>query len=118
MRLLVCGDRNWGGRDNEALLRERLEALRPEVVIHGCARGADRMAGRLAGELGCVVVEFPAQWDKFGRAAGPIRNQQMLDEGSPDHVLWCHHDLNSSRGTADMVRRAQKAGIPTEGIGG
>lgn len=48
------------------------------------------------------------------RQAGPIRNEQMLQEGQPDKVLAFHENLAQSRGTADMVRRAAKAGVPVE----
>jgi hypothetical protein len=50
---------------------------------------------------------YKAEWDKHGRAAGPIRNQQMLDDGKPDLVLA----FAGGRGTDDMCRRAREAGI-------
>lgn len=109
MRLLICGDRNW---TDSSAVTEVVERLRPEVVIEGDARGADRMAG-IAGELAGAEVEvYPAEWDKFGRAAGVIRNQRMLDYGEPTHVIAFHDDLANSRGTRDMVNRALKAKIP------
>ena len=57
------------------------------------------------------VLAFPADWDKYHKAAGHIRNQQMLTEGKPTLVLAFHHDLARSKGTKDMVRRALKAGL-------
>lgn len=81
----------------------------PLVVIHGGAKGADRMAKDWALEKGCDLVPFPAEWEKYGRKAGPIRNQRMLDEGKPDIVL-AFPDKDSV-GTWDMVKRAQKAGL-------
>ena len=111
LRLLVCGDRLWG--DKEAI-RERILALSPGVIIHGGAQGADTLAGLAAAELGIPTEVYPAQWVRLGRAAGMIRNQQMLDEGRPDYVLAFHDDLAHSKGTANMIRRAEKAGIPVE----
>ena len=109
MTVLVCGDRNWSSL---AAIRRRLRALPPDtVVIEGEARGADTLARVAAQELGFRVRKFPARWSEYGRAAGPIRNQQMLDAG-PDLVLAFHADLAHSKGTADMVRRATKAGLP------
>jgi hypothetical protein len=61
-------------------------------------------------------MEYPAQWHKYGRAAGPIRNQQMLAEGKPDLVLAFHDDIDGSRGTKDMVNRARRAGVKVEVI--
>lgn len=133
MRVLVCGDRNW---TNQAIILRELHTVEDEfdeyitVVIHGDARGADTLAGLAARQM-CgyehpkeqvddntpKLEVYPAQWDKFGRAAGPIRNQQMLDEGKPDLVLAFHADIENSKGTKDMVNRARKAGIPVKVFG-
>ena len=113
MRILVCGDRNW--TDTTAILRELFGRRKEtEAVIHGAARGADSLTGLVARSLKLPVLEFPALWDKHGLAAGPIRNQRMLDEGRPDLVLAFHANIAASKGTADMLARARKAGIPTE----
>jgi hypothetical protein len=82
-----------------------------EVVIEGEAKGADRLAGIVADELGIPVMKFPAQWGLYGKAAGPIRNQQMLDEGKPDEVWVFHDSLSTSKGSKDMAERATKAGF-------
>lgn len=115
MRVLVCGSRDW--TDYEAIRREIMTLPASlNLVIHGNAVGADRAAGRAASLSGIEVASYPADWKKYGRAAGPIRNQQMLDEGRPDLVLafW----KNKSRGTEDMIRRARKAGIEVKVIEG
>lgn len=111
-RILVTGDRNWTDREliGQWLVYE-VNVVGHGVLIEGEARGADRLSAEVARELGFEVLRFPADWDRYHRAAGPIRNQQMLDEGSPDIVLAFHDDLEHSRGTADMVRRARKAGL-------
>jgi hypothetical protein len=108
VRVLVCGSRYW---TDDAAIRRELEALAPDVVIEGFATGADRLARKVAVEMGARVVSFPADWS-LGRKAGPIRNQRMLDEGEPDLVLAFHEDLERSRGTRDMVERARRAGVP------
>jgi hypothetical protein len=59
-----------------------------------------------------TVKVFEAAWDMHGKAAGAIRNQRMLDEGKPDEVWAFTDDLATSKGTADMVRRARKADVP------
>ena len=84
------------------------------IVIHGDCRGADKMAGVVAEKLGMEVIPFPAKWEKHGRSAGPIRNQQMLDEGKPDKVIAFHQDIDNSKGTKNMIKIAEKAGIPVE----
>lgn len=109
LKVLVCGDRNWTNRDSIA---KRLRQLpRHTEVIHGGARGADMIAGDEAFKLGLTVHVFPADWDKYGRAAGPIRNQIMIDQ-KPNLVIAFHSNIKNSRGTADTIRRAKAADIP------
>ena len=86
-----------------------------DTVLHGMARGADSLAARAAYELGISVIGFRARWEKFGKAAGPIRNREMLDE-KPDLVIAFHDDLESSKGTKDCVEEARRRGIPVEVI--
>jgi hypothetical protein len=81
------------------------------AIIEGNARGADTMAGVYATTWGLGLEVYPANWKKYNKAAGPIRNQQMLDEGKPDLVLAFHDNIDKSKGTKDMVARAEKAGI-------
>ncbi len=129
MRVLVCGSRDW--TDPEPIRRE-LRALPiregtftnqdgyetyvigPEIV-HGAARGADCIAGQIAKEMGLPVRALPAQWEKYGKRAGPLRNEQMLGEFYPiDLVIAFHEDLTKSKGTKDMVNRALRDGIPVK----
>jgi hypothetical protein len=116
VKVLVCGDRNW--TDRKLISRELAALVPPEgivmTVIHGAARGADTIGGEVAHLMGAGVRPFPADWAFYGRAAGPTRNQRMLDDGKPDLVLAFHDDLANSKGTADMVRRAEKAGVPVK----
>lgn len=116
-RVLICGDRGW---TNGRLILKYLKYLQAfggtKVVIEGECSGADSLARKAAEELGLEVAPFPANWKKFGRAAGPIRNQQMLDEGKPTYVLAFHNDIEHSKGTKDMVARARKAHIPVREV--
>ena len=114
LRILICGDRNW--TDKKAILEFLWKLSRDTLIIEGECRGADRIARDLAILLGFNILPFPADWKRYGKAAGPIRNQQMLDEGKPDLVIAFHNDLSKSRGTRDMVNRAKKAGIQVKVI--
>lgn len=116
MRVLVCGDRNW---TNYSIIRSVLESLPTStLIIEGEAKGADSIARDIAKMLGMTVIQFPADWTKYGKAAGPIRNRQMLKEGKPDRVIAFHSNISKSKGTADMVRVARQAGIPVEIVTG
>lgn len=108
LRVLVCGGRDF----NDALtLGSWLGGIHKDhgisVLIHGGARGADFMAGKFAEWQGIPVKVYPADWDKDGKAAGPIRNARMLAEGKPDLVVA----FEGGNGTADMVAKAKRAGV-------
>ena len=105
MRLLVCGGRDY--EDLETLFAV-LDCIRPHVVIAGGATGADALAEIWAINRGVPRTIFKADWTKHGKAAGPIRNRQMMSEGKPDMVLA----FPGGRGTENMVRLATDAGIP------
>lgn len=108
VKVLVCGGRDFVMTDRYAsAFHDIVGRVGATVVIHGAARGADIEAGKLALARGLTVVTFPADWKAHGRAAGPIRNQQMIDEGKPDLVVA----FPGGAGTADMVQRAGRAGI-------
>ena len=108
MRLLVCGGRNF--TDTEAAYRilDRIHRERGiGCIIEGDARGADRIAGYWARKNRVENRKFKADWQRDGKAAGPIRNARMLAEGKPDAVLA----FPGGRGTADMISRAKDAGL-------
>ena len=108
MKVLVCGGRNYTNRER---VEQELCALEIEhgmlTVIEGGATGADSLARSWAIGAGHALETCPADWEKHGKAAGPIRNQKMLDVHKPDLVLA----FAGGRGTADMVRRARVAGV-------
>ena len=105
MRVLVCGGREFHER---AKLRKTLAELEGiSVVINGGAPGADRMAEEWARHQGIPTIRMEANWTRYGRKAGPMRNQWMIDHAKPDLVVA----FAGGHGTADMVRRAEDAGI-------
>lgn len=110
MKILVCGDRNW---KDDIKMYQVLKTLPNNVIlIHGDCRGADKMSARIGSKLGFKVIPYPAKWDVFGKGAGPIRNQQMLDDNPEiEEVIAFHNDINSSKGTKDMIEKAKKKGI-------
>jgi hypothetical protein len=107
MRVLVCGSRNFN--DRKLMVREFDKLPTDVVIIHGGAWGADKMAEEMALARGMRVECYHADWKAHGKAAGPIRNQRMIDEGKPDLVLAFPRP--GSKGTWDMVNRAKKAGV-------
>ena len=110
-RILICGDRNY--KDWRKVQDYLNTILHTAIIIHGGARGADSLAGNLATSLKMKIIKFPADWNKYGKAAGVLRNQQMLDEGHPDLVVYFQKDIENSKGTKDMIKRAIDANIRT-----
>ena len=109
IRILVTGSRNWDD------LETMIEALAPyddykgtKVLVHGCAKGADTMAAYIALSLGWEVEGHPADWDTHGKAAGHIRNHQMVKLGADVCLAF---PLGESRGTRGCMKAAEKAGI-------
>lgn len=79
---LVCGGREYCDRRRvESVLSELISVQqrrgRVVALVSGAARGADRLAAEVGRQLGLAVDEFPADWDRFGRAAGYRRNEEM-----------------------------------------
>lgn len=108
---LVCGSRSW---TNPEPIRRRLRTLPVNtVVLHGGARGADRLAGQIGRELGLHVAVMPALWDRYGRDAGRLRNVAMLT--MQPTVVIAFWD-GRSPGTGMMIRLAGDAGVPVEVI--
>ncbi|TES86921.1 DUF2493 domain-containing protein [Candidatus Aerophobetes bacterium] len=112
IRVLICGSRNW---TDEETIEDYIKTLPPQsVIIHGNCKGADKIAQRLALKHGHSEIPFKAKWGKNGRKAGPIRNREMLDKGDPDFVVAFNDDIQSSKGTKDMIRLTLSRGIPYE----
>ena len=110
---VVTGSRTW---EDEGRLTETLEAFGPDLVVHGGARGADRMAGRWALRNGVKVMVYPANWNAHGRSAGFRRNQQMVEIAQAnalagDEVVVLGFWRDQSTGTADMLGRSRRAGL-------
>lgn len=126
-RILVCGGREYGYRTNEktgekeryqpeidhiwhTLDLVRSSISRPIVIIEGEQRGVDLLAREWAEEKSIEVLKFPADWNKYGKSAGFIRNSQMLKEGKPHAVVAFPGGI----GTRMMVGLARRANVPVK----
>ena len=113
-KVLVCGGVDF---NNEALLAETLDAILEKentVIVSGGAKGADSLAEKYAADNGIKIKVFPANWNKYGKAAGPIRNKKMLeyisDSGNPLVIAFWN---GKSRGTKNTIETARKMKIAT-----
>lgn len=106
MKVIIAGGREI--TDYDLVLKAVLNAgFDITAVVSGGARGVDAMGERFAEEAGIQLFKFPADWDKHGRAAGPIRNQVMGDFADALIAIWD----GQSRGTKHMIDYATKKGL-------
>lgn len=101
MRVLVCGGRDFKRYD---IVKKVLSTLDITEICSGHAQGADEDGERYAAEFGIPLQMFPANWQRYNRAAGPIRNHQMLTEFQPDTIVA----FPGGQGTANMVSLARR----------
>ncbi len=110
-RILVCGGRDWS---NQTMTTGVLDGFReqyhekdkPIVIVEGGAQGADTLAKEYAIKHDIPFEEYRAEWNKYGRAAGPVRNSQMLNSGIDVVIAF-----PGGRGTHDTIGKAEKMGI-------
>lgn len=113
-RVLVCGGRDYSDEGQVAVILDAEHAHSPiGVIIHGHARGADTLADQWAARNNVSRHGFKAQWDKHGKAAGPIRNARMLEAGRPELVIA----FPGGSGTQNMITQARAAGVPVIEVG-
>jgi hypothetical protein len=110
-KVAIVGSREYPHRDR---VENYVNAL-PDgtTVVSGGAPGVDRWAEYAAAQRGLKVWVERADWDRYGRAAGPMRNALIVAGAERLVAFWD----GSSRGTADTIRKARAAGIPVEVIG-
>jgi hypothetical protein len=107
LRVLVCGGRDWRDAELVESTLSRLHAARGpfDRLIHGGARGVDRIAGKWARKNGVLEWDFLPEWHRAGTPDGAARNQRMIAEAAPDLVIA----FPGGPGTADLVERAKAA---------
>ena len=112
-KILIAGSREYDdyGEAKEYLDRFIMENCEGDfvVIISGGCRGADAIGEEYARQNGIEVLRYPAEWGRYGRAAGPKRNRQMADECD---VAVCFWD-GESKGTKSLIDYMNKIGKPT-----
>lgn len=106
--VLVCGGRDFSDYHALATFLGQCLPHRPTHILTGGCRGADKLAQTWAAVAGIPASTYMADWDRYGKAAGPKRNQAMLDDCQPDLVVA----FPGGKGTADMIRRARIEEVP------
>ena len=106
MKTIIAGGRNI---HDYSLVLSALEesTFYPTEIISGMAPGVDTLAVQYARENNLPLIEFHADWNKYKRAAGPIRNREMANYGDALIAIWD----GESRGTKNMIEEATKRGL-------
>jgi hypothetical protein len=108
MRVIIAGGRNVKGlwHVTQAVAHSGFKNF--TEIVSGGARGADQLGEVWAETQNIPIALFPANWDLYGRSAGPIRNKQMADYADALIALWD----GQSRGTKNMIDQMQKQNKP------
>lgn len=118
-RILVCGGRHF---DNYGVLELALDSVLHQLditydeceIVEGGCKGVDILAYKYAKNHGIRVTQFNADWGKFGKAAGPIRNSEMITYvGESDYPILVAFVSDTSKGTLDTVNKAKSNGFTT-----
>lgn len=108
MKVIVCGGRNYNNKDYVFAALDDFHVKNPiSTVVHGAANGADTLAEFLAKRRNIPSIAYPAEWNKYNKAAGFIRNTKMIHEENPEMVLA----FPGGNGTAHMCRLAKENGL-------
>lgn len=110
-RILITGSRDWDDRFSiaRAMLDAADDATGEVIIVHGlCPTGADAIADDFAEFMNWKIETHPADWIKHGKAAGPIRNQEMVKLGADICLAF---PKGESKGTRHCMKIAEKAGI-------
>jgi len=102
MKLIIAGSRNI--TDYQILIEaiNYFNIKDIDEIISGEARGVDKLGERYAYDNDIPLKRFPARWDKFGKSAGYIRNNEMADYADTLLAIWDH----KSKGTKHMINTA------------
>lgn len=107
MRVIIAGSRTIHRYD---ILLEMIEECGWNIttVLSGGAKGVDALGERYAEEMNIKLEVYPANWQKHGKAAGPIRNRLMAERADALIAIMDGY----SKGTGNMIETAAKLGLP------
>lgn len=121
-RIIIAGSRQFN--DYHKMLTELdnlgihlINSIDPIEIVSGHASGADTLGERFAKTYHYPLKIFPAEWDKYGKAAGPIRNEQMAKYAAEaDRGMLIAFPIGESKGTRNMIKLARQYGLEVEVI--
>ena len=106
MKYIIAGGRDFNNRAIMNKILSKYISPSSDIIISGCAQGADTLGAEWAATHGVALQTFPAQWDQYGKAAGYIRNAEMGEYADAAIIFW----NSKSKGTAHMIKTMKKLG--------
>jgi hypothetical protein len=109
MKLIIAGSRNFTDFQKLCEVCDHIlqDQTNIEIVSGGYYKGADKLGEKYAAEKGFQLTKFPADWKRFGRAAGPKRNEQMANYADALIAFWD----GKSKGTKHMINLARRRNL-------
>lgn len=108
MKIIVAGGRDFNNRViMDKILSEHIDPSF-DIIISGCAKGADTLGAEWAATHGVALQTFPANWEMYGKSAGFIRNADMGAYADAAIIFWD----GESKGTKHMIQTMKKLGKP------
>ena len=117
VRIIIAGSRKFNDypkmvKELDNLRIHLINSINPIEIVSGHAPGADTLGEKFAKEYDYPLKIFPAEWDKYGKAAGPIRNEQMAKYAAEADVgMLIAFPVGESRGTKNMIKLAKQYGL-------
>lgn len=108
MKVIIAGTRTFTDYEKLSAFCDKVLSNQKEVeVVSGCSKGADLLGERYAKERGFSIKRFPADWNLYGKRAGPLRNSAMATYADALIAFWD----GQSRGTQNMINLANAGGL-------
>lgn len=113
LRVIIAGSRDFNNYNllNSTISNYLKENTNNVEIISGTARGADQLGERFANEYGYQIKRFPANWNLYGKSAGPIRNKSMAEYAAQEQGVLFAFWNGKSKGTKSMINFAEKYGL-------
>lgn len=110
-KVIIAGSRSFADYEK---LKSVCDSILPNQyseprisILSGTSSGSDSLGERYANERGYALNRYPADWKQYGKAAGPIRNRQMVEDADAAIVFWD----GKSKGTKNLIEQANKRGL-------
>lgn len=111
-RIIIAGGRDFTDKDFfDKSVSGVLDELKGVEIVSGHSSGADSLAEAYAKRMGIALKVFPANWRKYGAAAGPIRNREMLDYILAAEPMLIAFWDGKSKGTKNMIEQARRENV-------